>query len=732
MVANENSELLALLTHANKLRLVYESFINDANRRSSGIYYTPESYVDFICRLAVGLYLCKNYEFDSKQIFSLICTLPDSEACQVAFKRSEIYAISKILEDLRILDPACGSGAFLVGMLRVLSRIHKRCSAWEKKPFNEVAINRRIVERNLFGMDVKPWAVALAEFYLWQNIYYSSAQLPELSILEYSLPNLQNQLFVGDTLAIRNNSVLQPRSFDIILGNPPYVRHEDIIPHQGNSSTFASNSYKTLITENLATIWGNDFVQDLRSDLYVYFFYRSLDLLKAKGVLAFLTSNSWLNCQYGLPLQKFLLQNARLLALIENQQNRTFSKPSINIVVTLLQRTEKTEAKDNFVRFLTSQVPFSKLLTPNSLQTIFQTSEIVTNNQFRCLPIPQHKLEKEKPFQQSPDAKSYTKDYSRSNWGGVFLRAPNTYLSLLENPPPSLRTFNDFGTIHRGFTTGANAFFYVSAVKCQGHLWTVRNGFNKVFKIEKKYVYPIIKSPNDISSLNLDEIEFTQFILLFPARLPVDSWASKYVQWGERAYARIKKGTKIGHKIKGIHSLKTFQHREDWYSLSSWGKTHFVIPKAPWQRHFVAYGPMGVLVDQRLYGLYDVDPRVDFELLVAAMNCSLTFLSFEINGRTNLGQGVLDLAASDISRSFIIDPDSLNNERKRDLRIASHALREKPLGSIAEELEGVHRKTIDTILMEHIGLGMTEIEEIRERLYQLVKQRRWKAWSVRA
>jgi hypothetical protein len=114
------------------------------------------------------------------------------------------------------------------------------------------------------------------------------------------------------------------------------------------------------------------------------------------------------------------------------------------------------------------------------------------------------------------------------------------------------------------------------------------------------------------------------------------------------------------------------------------------------------------------------------------MNCSLTFLSFEINGRTNLGQGVLDLATSDVSQSFVIDPDTLDNKTKIVLRNASRALGGKPLTPVTEEMRCVHRKTIDAVLMKHIGLGKTEVEEIRMRLLQLVKQRQWKAWSVKA
>ena len=83
-----------------------------------------------------------------------------------------------------------------------------------------------------------------------------------------------------------------------------------------------------------------------RSDIYVYFFARSVRFLKADGRLVFLTASSWLDAGYGAALREFLLHNFRVIAVIESAAESFFSDASINTNITVLTREADARARE--------------------------------------------------------------------------------------------------------------------------------------------------------------------------------------------------------------------------------------------------------------------------------------------------------------------------------------------------------------------------------------------------
>lgn len=134
--------------------------------------------------------------------------------------------------------------------------------------------------------------------------------------------------------------VLGPKKgFDIVIGNPPYVRQEEI---QDLFGRFDAQGYKALLQESakkdlaLATCYSEETAPKPsgRSDLYTYFYVRSLALLNERGVHVFVTSNSWLDVQYGAWLQRVFLEAVPLRYVIENRVKRSF-KADVNTVITV-------------------------------------------------------------------------------------------------------------------------------------------------------------------------------------------------------------------------------------------------------------------------------------------------------------------------------------------------------------------------------------------------------------
>jgi len=162
--------------------------------------------------------------------------------------------------------------------------------------------------------------------------------------------------------------LLGPRGgFDIVIGNPPYLRQENI---QDLFGRFSPRDYKARLQEAVQ--------EDLkrfgpythtfpppkpagRSDLYTYFYARSLALLHEKGVHAFVVSNSWLDVQYGAWLQRVFLEAAPLRYVIENRVKRSF-EADVNTVITVAHALRKQRLpKDWPVLFIAVKKPFEEV-----------------------------------------------------------------------------------------------------------------------------------------------------------------------------------------------------------------------------------------------------------------------------------------------------------------------------------------------------------------------------------
>lgn len=167
---------------------VFESLMAADERASSGSFYTPREIVDVLTENAMREWLTDGD----------VVLLSDSRRLTEA----EAVRLLRRLESITVLDPACGSGAFLLAALGVLERLtlHLSTIAGTVPPRN---LRQRIVERSLFGVDRKPEAVRLCELRLWLAIVSgSNAAIDEVA----PLPNLDRNILQG-------NSLLSPTDF---------------------------------------------------------------------------------------------------------------------------------------------------------------------------------------------------------------------------------------------------------------------------------------------------------------------------------------------------------------------------------------------------------------------------------------------------------------------------------------------------------------------------------------
>ena len=165
---------------------VFEAVMASGDRKRDGVFYTPQKYVERVTTLSLCAVL-KRHGFDSDLADRIV-----GAGCAPAVHDPRTL---EIVSSLRILDPSCGSGAFLVHALERISRI--RANAGDTSAQSD--IRRDVLTRSIFGVDANPTAVWLCELRLWLAVVIDSGETDPMRVTP--LPNLDRNIRIGDSLA---------------------------------------------------------------------------------------------------------------------------------------------------------------------------------------------------------------------------------------------------------------------------------------------------------------------------------------------------------------------------------------------------------------------------------------------------------------------------------------------------------------------------------------------------
>lgn len=250
----------------------------NSKRKKDGVFYTPEYITRYIVENTLGK-LCEEQK-EALHVKSVEAPKnskkPTKEEAQT---KENLEHYKEWLLHVKILDPACGSGAFLNQALEYLIKEHKELQEKLAIMGDITAyyeIEASILENNLYGVDINEDAVEIARLSLWLR----TAQKGR------ALANLSDKIKCANSLL---DMPFEENSFDVVIGNPPYVRQEAI-----------DNSIKEQYMQKFQN------VATSTADLYVYFYELSIKLLKENGVLGFITPNKWMERKYGVNLRKYL------------------------------------------------------------------------------------------------------------------------------------------------------------------------------------------------------------------------------------------------------------------------------------------------------------------------------------------------------------------------------------------------------------------------------------------
>lgn len=155
----------------------FEALMASDERKTSGAFYTPQALSEEVVERALD------------SIFA------DRSGKQLTLPNPADERVLQRLRSIRVLDPACGSGAFLVHLLERIAAMRIECG----EPGSVAEVRRRVLMGSIFGVDLNPMAVWLCELRLWLSIVTESADADPMHAIP--LPNLDRHIRVGDSLA---------------------------------------------------------------------------------------------------------------------------------------------------------------------------------------------------------------------------------------------------------------------------------------------------------------------------------------------------------------------------------------------------------------------------------------------------------------------------------------------------------------------------------------------------
>ena len=641
-----------------------------------------------------------------------------------------------------VLDPACGSGTFLV-------RAYYRKYQLDNRLSNQELIS------GLYGCDINPFPAHLATLNLAARNITEEENYPRIVRKNFfAAERGKTFCILPDILDHKKRKQIKLPLLDAVIGNPPYVRQEQI-PKKSEKGVVRDQT-KEHIYGKAERAWPG-LKLSRQSDLYAYFWPVAAEFLKEDGWFGFLTSSSWLDVRYGFPLQRWMLLNFRIIAVIESVDEPWFPDARVKTAVTILQRCKYEKERDEgWVRFVRLKKPLAEILgkrddkgqlqraTERLRDLILRTKADRSTSRFRIMVKRQGDLWQEglsigKMFerqkgaalgkakksefenesedteenfrqQQEPDAADQRMgDYGGGKWGR-YLRAPDFYFEIMREFGNRFTRIGEVATIKFGIKSGCDAFFMPRNVsskllkanptnfewgnlplmrRCSrkevesGEVVIVKCGDGTLHPIEAEFVRPEVHSLMQVDRPVVTKDQLDRVVLWVNQELNElkGTYAYHYIKWGSKQTFSSKKS-----KAVPLPERATVSGREPWYDLTKLKPGVGFWPKSQQYRHIVPANP------ERLNcncNLYDIEPLTDLPLvirtLVPILNSTLVAFFKPYYGRYAGTEGNLKTEVVDALLLEIPDPRNVPKAIVRRLEAALHSMQQRKVTHLVEE-----------------------------------------------
>ena len=773
------------------LLAAYNPETNTTARKQTGSFYTPREIVNYMTDESLIAYFKNATDGNTDRAIEhnlrhLIAYNDEPHR----FSDAETEQLIKAIDDLKILDPACGSGEFPMGILRklvfILGKLDPRNDQWRQRQIarvettietaekiddstvrentirdlereidnineaferNELDYGRKLylIENCIYGVDIQPIAVQISKLRFFISLIVDQkiddsrenrgvrplpnletkfvaantllsvdkpAQIsfrnPQIDEKEKALAEVRRKHFTARTPRTKDKyrnqddqiraeiSELLKRDgfpsettekiaywnpydqntsadwfdaewmfgiadgFDVVIGNPPYVRQEKI------------KALKPALKKRYACYTGT-------SDLYVYFYERGLELLKISGIQTFICSNSWLDVNYGAPLQKYLLDNTASAIICHSEASREFESADINTIVSILQNG--SHDTDSHIRFIT----FKTFIGDSSLE---------------------NQREHTRTYAELKQDGRRNGKYTGDKWGGKYLRAPDIYWTFLEKGKDKLVRLADIAEVRYGIKTGANEFFYLDDEQIE------------TWGIEAEFLRPFLKSSRECKSIRIDpdQLQSKLFICHLDKAALAGTAALEYIEWGES---------------QGFHQRPSCRSRAQWWDLGGQKSFDWLVLIFRDKRNWTPINETPSLLASNVVFTATLHNRDTIQSANAVANSTFAILASEIYGRVNLGDGLLTTYGPDILSFDFISPDWIDAHSGQSLGQAFEPMKQRQILSIFDEIHQPDRRALDAIIFDALSLTQGERDGVYEAVIRLVEARLRKAKSLK-
>ncbi len=304
---------------------------NIGKRKKDGVFYTPEYITKYIVENTIGK-LCDARKEELKIDDDEFSSDKKHQKKTIAELDKRLETYREYLLSLKILDPACGSGAFLNAALRYLRKEHTLIDYFWSKihegELNFTAIDNTILENNLYGVDINEDSIEITKLSLWLHTASKNRKLTTLNGKIKCGNSLIDDPNIAGEKAFNWQKefpeVFEKGGFDVVIGNPPYVQLQSI---GEMSDVYAKCGYESF---------------NKSADLYCLFAERGYNLLKKDGLLSFIMPNKWMLVDYGKELRRFLAKT-NLQQILNFGDIQFFKDATTYVCIFVTQNAEKSE-----------------------------------------------------------------------------------------------------------------------------------------------------------------------------------------------------------------------------------------------------------------------------------------------------------------------------------------------------------------------------------------------------
>lgn len=319
-------------------------------RKKDGVFYTPKYITKYIVDNTVGK-LCAEKKEELKlndEDFTSTSSVTGSSGHSKAKKKNLLDKLNDYrnwLLDLTICDPACGSGAFLNQALEFLIAEHRYVDELQAKLLGESLIlsdiENSILERNIYGVDLNDESVEIAKLSLWLRTAQKGRKLNSLnnnikcgnSLIDdpavagdkaFSWEKEFPEVFAEKVSA--DGTLVKSGGFDVVIGNPPYLRVQGIKENHKVESLFIESKYTSATG---------------RYDLYILFIEKSTKIINKEGKVSFILPHNFITGKLGSGIRKLLSQDGLIEEILHFGSHLVFSDASTYTCILGLSRENK-------------------------------------------------------------------------------------------------------------------------------------------------------------------------------------------------------------------------------------------------------------------------------------------------------------------------------------------------------------------------------------------------------